>query len=53
VLSQVTEHNRYAFDQRCRVAAITLAKRLSLDETGAKLTINFMPVFAALPILPC
>jgi EAL domain-containing protein (putative c-di-GMP-specific phosphodiesterase class I) len=43
VLSQVTEENRYAFDQNCRVQAITLAARLGLAETGAKLSINFMP----------
>lgn len=43
VLSQVTDENRYAFDQNCRVKAITLAKRLGLDGTGAKLSINFMP----------
>lgn len=43
VLSQVTNENRYAFDQNCRVKAITLAKRLGLDGTGAKLSINFMP----------
>lgn len=43
ILSQVTKENRYAFDQSCRVAAITLAKRLNLDATGAKLSINFMP----------
>lgn len=43
VLSQLTDDNRYAFDQTCRVAAITLAKRLGLDRTGAKLSINFMP----------
>jgi EAL domain-containing protein (putative c-di-GMP-specific phosphodiesterase class I) len=43
VLSQVNEENRYAFDQNCRVQAITLAARLGLAETGAKLSINFMP----------
>jgi len=43
VLSQVTEENRYAFDQNCRVAAITTAARLALPETGAQLSINFMP----------
>ena len=43
VLSQVTDANRYAFDQGCRVKAITLAARLGLAETGARLSINFMP----------
>jgi EAL domain-containing protein (putative c-di-GMP-specific phosphodiesterase class I) len=43
VLSQVTEVNRYAFDQACRVKAITLASKLGLVETGARLSINFMP----------
>ena len=43
VLSQVTEENRYNFDQSCRVAAIGLASRLGLAETGAHLSINFMP----------
>ena len=43
VLSQVTPENRYAFDQQCRVQAITLASRLGLAHTGAKLSINFMP----------
>jgi EAL domain-containing protein (putative c-di-GMP-specific phosphodiesterase class I) len=43
ILAQVTRENRYAFEQSCRVAAITLAKRLNLDATGAKLSINFIP----------
>ena len=43
VLSQLTAGNRYAFDQSCRVKAITLAKRLGLDKTNARLSINFMP----------
>lgn len=43
VLSQVTLENRYAFDQGCRVQAITLAAQLGLAATGAKLSINFMP----------
>ena len=33
VLSQVTDANRYAFDQACMVAAITWAKRLGIDQT--------------------
>lgn len=43
VLSQVTPENRYAFDQNCRVKAITLATKLGLAATGAWLSINFMP----------
>ena len=40
VLSQINEENRYAFDQGCRVKAITLAARL---EMSALLSINFLP----------
>ena len=40
ILSQITEQNRYAFDQGCRVKAITLAARL---EMSALLSINFLP----------
>jgi EAL domain-containing protein (putative c-di-GMP-specific phosphodiesterase class I) len=43
VLNQVNDQNRYAFDQSCRVKAITLASRLGLAATGAMLSINFMP----------
>ena len=43
VLSQVSEANRYAFDQSCRIKAITLASELELAKTGAMLSINFMP----------
>jgi EAL domain-containing protein (putative c-di-GMP-specific phosphodiesterase class I) len=43
VLGQITPENIYAFDQHCRVAAITLAARLGLADTGASLAINFMP----------
>lgn len=43
VLSKVTDENRYAFDQSCRVKAITLASKLGIDQIGAKLSINFMP----------
>ena len=43
VLERVTPENRYAFDQACRVKAITLAHRLGIEATGAKLSINFMP----------
>ena len=40
VLSQITEANRYAFDQACRVKAITLAAQL---EMSSLLSINFLP----------
>ncbi len=43
ILSQVNEQNRYSFDQSCRVRALTLASRLGLAQTGARLSINFMP----------
>jgi EAL domain-containing protein (putative c-di-GMP-specific phosphodiesterase class I) len=43
VLGQVNDENRYAFDQGCRVRAITLASQLNLAATGALLSINFMP----------
>jgi EAL domain-containing protein (putative c-di-GMP-specific phosphodiesterase class I) len=43
VLSRVTLANRYAFDQSCRVQAIALASRLGLSESGASLSINFIP----------
>ena len=43
ILSQVTEENRYAFDQSCRVKAITLAAQLGLARHGARLSVNFMP----------
>lgn len=43
ILSKVEDHNRYAFDQRCRVKAIELATELNLAQDGARLSINFMP----------
>jgi EAL domain-containing protein (putative c-di-GMP-specific phosphodiesterase class I) len=43
VLSQVTPENRYAFDQRCRVVAIERAVAAGVVETGARLSINFLP----------
>ncbi len=42
VLSQVTDENRYQFDQSCRVRAIETAGRL-FDDDSLKLSINFMP----------
>jgi EAL domain-containing protein (putative c-di-GMP-specific phosphodiesterase class I) len=43
VLAQVTDENRYAFDQACRVAAIRDAVAAGLLDTGASLSINFLP----------
>jgi EAL domain-containing protein (putative c-di-GMP-specific phosphodiesterase class I) len=40
VLRQITDENRYAFDQGCRIKAITLAARL---EISTLLSINFLP----------
>lgn len=40
ILSQVNDHNRYRFDQNCRVKAINLAAQLNLD---TYLSVNFMP----------
>lgn len=40
IISQLTENNRYAFDQACRVKAIALASKLELD---SMLSINFLP----------
>jgi len=43
VLSQVSDANRYTFDQQCRVRAISTAAAAGLIETGARLSINFLP----------
>ena len=43
VLGQVTEENRYGFDQACRVAAIREAVAAGLLDTDALLSINFLP----------
>jgi len=43
VLAQVTEQNRYAFDQACRVAAIRDSVAAGILDTGASLSINFLP----------
>lgn len=43
ILSRLTPENRYAFDQNCRVVAITFASKLGLAASGARLSINFMP----------
>jgi EAL domain-containing protein (putative c-di-GMP-specific phosphodiesterase class I) len=43
ILGRVTKENRYAFDQQCRVKAIETAVRVGILDTGAKLSINFLP----------
>jgi len=43
VLSRVTDDNRYAFDQACRVKAIESAMLAGLMNTDAYLSINFLP----------
>ncbi|SDG45995.1 EAL domain, c-di-GMP-specific phosphodiesterase class I (or its enzymatically inactive variant) [Pelagibacterium luteolum] len=43
VLSKVTDENRYAFDQACRVKAIELAGAKLRGQVAPKLSINFMP----------
>jgi EAL domain-containing protein (putative c-di-GMP-specific phosphodiesterase class I) len=43
VLGSVTEQNRYAFDQLCRVRAIETASRLGVAELGQHLSVNFLP----------
>ena len=40
VLNQVTDENRYTFDQACRVKAITPASQLGMQSF---LSINFLP----------
>ena len=42
ILDNVTEDNRYRFDQLCRVKAIEAAGRL-FDDEDLRLSINFMP----------
>jgi EAL domain-containing protein (putative c-di-GMP-specific phosphodiesterase class I) len=43
MLARVTEENRYAFDQQCRVKAIETAVRAGILDTTARLSINFLP----------
>ena len=43
VLAQVHDGNRYLFDQAARRRAIELACERGLHESGARLSINFMP----------
>ncbi|TRW18436.1 EAL domain-containing protein [Glacieibacterium frigidum] len=50
VLSQVSAENRYAFDQKCRVAAIRGAVAAGILDDDAKLSINFLPNAVYSPI---
>ena len=43
VISAVAPDQMYGFDQQCRVRAIESAKGVGLDQTGALLSINFLP----------
>ncbi|WP_205958461.1 EAL domain-containing protein [Qipengyuania sediminis] len=43
VLARVTDSNRYAFDQACRVSAIECAVAAGILDTPALLSINFLP----------
>ncbi len=43
VFAQINDGNRYAFDQAARRRAIELACERGLHESGARLSINFMP----------
>ena len=43
VLNQINDNNRYAFDQSSRRQAIEIAASLGIVESGASLSINFMP----------
>lgn len=43
ILAKVTDANRYAFDQQCRVRAIETAARAGILDSGARLSINFLP----------
>ncbi|WP_235981541.1 EAL domain-containing protein [Methylobrevis albus] len=43
VLAQVSDDNRYAFDQTCRVKAIEIAADLGFGDDGTYLSINFLP----------
>ena len=50
VLDAVTASNRYAFDQQCRVAAISQAVAAGILDTGARLSINFLPYAVYSPV---
>jgi EAL domain-containing protein (putative c-di-GMP-specific phosphodiesterase class I) len=44
ILSQVTDDNRYSFDQSCRIKAIEVATDIGFKDTGSYLSINFLPL---------
>lgn len=50
ILGRVVPETRYAFDQQCRVTAIETAVAAGIIETGAMLSINFMPDVIVDPI---
>lgn len=43
ILGRVSETNKYAFDQQCRVKAIELGASLGIAEKKSTLSINFLP----------
>lgn len=43
ILQQVSDENRYSFDQTCRVKAVELAADLGVGQAGENLSINFLP----------
>lgn len=43
ILAEVSDENRYAFDQLCRKTAIEQATATGLAASGANLSINFLP----------
>jgi EAL domain-containing protein (putative c-di-GMP-specific phosphodiesterase class I) len=43
MLAKVTDANRYAFDQACRVKAMETAAKAGILESSARLSINFLP----------
>ncbi|MAK63086.1 MAG: diguanylate phosphodiesterase [Ponticaulis sp.] len=43
ILDRVSEANKYAFDQKCRVTAIELGSKLGMADQKSLLSINFLP----------
>ncbi len=43
MLGSVAGENMYAFDQSCQIRAIEMAVELGLAQTGASVSVNFMP----------
>jgi len=43
ILARVTDANRYAFDQQCRIKAIETATAAGILQSDARLSINFLP----------